>query len=138
MVMAAILVVISRPFEQTFVALSQGGSTSNLTSIDPAVLKEKMLENVHRRQKTTDDDNGAYAYYKLTSEAKAKRANKTTQFHTKSDHKTNCIMEDKIHFYTCSASTKNYQVLYQNYSGVLARNDFFYNEIITYHNIYAP
>ena len=33
-------------FEQTFVPLSHGGSTSNLASISQAVSKEKKFENV--------------------------------------------------------------------------------------------
>ena len=49
--MAAILVMLPGPFEQTVVPLSEGGSTWNLASIGP-VISEKMFENV---DKHTDD-----------------------------------------------------------------------------------
>ena len=54
MVMAAILVMWSGPFEQTFVPSSKGGSTWNLASIGPLVSEEKMFENVD----THTDDRG--------------------------------------------------------------------------------
>ena len=44
--MAAILVMWPRPFYQTFVPPSHGGSTYNLASIGQAVSKEKEFENV--------------------------------------------------------------------------------------------
>ena len=44
--MAAILVMWPGPFEQTFVPLSQEGSTWNLASIGSVVSEEKMFENV--------------------------------------------------------------------------------------------
>ena len=44
--MAAILVMWLRPFEQTFIPPSQGGSTWNVASIGPVVSEEKMFENV--------------------------------------------------------------------------------------------
>ena len=44
--MAAILDMWPRPFEQTFVLPSQGGSTWNLASIGPAVSEEKLFETV--------------------------------------------------------------------------------------------
>ena len=42
--MAAILVILPRPFEHTFIHPSSGGSTWNLASIGP-VVSEKMFEN---------------------------------------------------------------------------------------------
>ena len=45
--MAAILVMWHRPFEQTFIPLSHGGSTWNLVSIGLEVSKEKTFENVN-------------------------------------------------------------------------------------------
>ena len=44
--MAATLDMRPRPFEQTFVPPSQGGSILNLASIGPVVLEEKIFENV--------------------------------------------------------------------------------------------
>ena len=43
---AAILVMLPRPFDQTFVPPSSGGSTKNLASIGHAVSKKKKFENV--------------------------------------------------------------------------------------------
>ena len=72
MVMVAILAMWPGPFEQTFV---HEGSTWNLTSISPVVSEEKMFENLDWQTddtlQTSDHDNTAYTYYKLTSEPKA-------------------------------------------------------------------
>ena len=46
--MAAILVMWHRPFEQTFVPLSRGGSTWNLASIGLEVSKKKKFENMNQ------------------------------------------------------------------------------------------
>ena len=64
--MAAILVMWPGPFEQTFVPLSQEGSTWNLASIGPVVAEEKMFENVDNIGERTTE---AYLSYKLTSES---------------------------------------------------------------------
>ena len=61
---AAILVMWSRPCEQTFFPPSQWDSTWNLASIGQAVL-EKIFENGGRRM-----DDGPWLYYKLTNEPK--------------------------------------------------------------------
>ena len=47
--MAAILVMLPRPFEQTFVPLSYGVSIWDLSSIGQVVSEEKMFENVDRQ-----------------------------------------------------------------------------------------
>ena len=44
--MAAILVMWPRPFEQSFIRPSHGGSTWNLALIGLVVSKEKKFENV--------------------------------------------------------------------------------------------
>ena len=64
MSMAAILVLWTRPLEQTFIPQSHWGSIWNLTLIGLAVL-EKIFENGGR---TTDT--GPWPYYKLTNEPK--------------------------------------------------------------------
>ena len=50
MVVAAILVMWPRPFEQTFVPTSYGVSIWNLSLIGPVVSEEKMFENVDGRR----------------------------------------------------------------------------------------
>ena len=67
MSMAAIFVILSRPFEQTFVPPAHRGSIWNLASTGPVVSEEKMFEECGRR--TTTDDR-ACLYYKLTHEPK--------------------------------------------------------------------
>ena len=65
--MAAILVMWSGPFEQTFVPPSHGDSIWNLASIGPVVSEEKMFKEYGRQtdgQRTTE----AYLSYKLTNE----------------------------------------------------------------------
>ena len=68
--MAAILVMWHVPFEETFVSLSQGGSTWNLASIGPVVSEEKMFEKVDTHTYTHTRTTDAYLYYKLTCEPK--------------------------------------------------------------------
>ena len=46
--MVARLVTWHRPFEQTFIPLSHGGSIWNLASIGLEVSKEKKFENVNQ------------------------------------------------------------------------------------------
>ena len=60
---AAILVMWSRPHEQTFVPPTHGGSTWNLASIDPAVLEKKIFENGGR----TDDGRTMEHAYTISS-----------------------------------------------------------------------
>ena len=69
--MAAILVIWPKPFEQTFVPPSQGGSTWNLASIGPVVSEKKFETHTHTR--TTE----AYLSYKLTTEPKGSGELKT-------------------------------------------------------------
>ena len=64
--MAAILVMWSGSFEQTFVPPSHGGSIWNLTLIGQVVSEEKMFKECGRRQTTE-----AYLSYKLISEPSA-------------------------------------------------------------------
>ena len=65
--MAAILVMWSIPSEQTFVPTTHGGSTWNLASMGPAVLKMMMFEN-GGRQRWTEGRDGVCLSYKLTYE----------------------------------------------------------------------
>ena len=70
--MVAILVMWPGPFEQTFVPLSQEGSTWNLASNSP-VVSEEMFENVdntHTYIPTYPWTPEVYLYYKLTYEPK--------------------------------------------------------------------
>ena len=64
MSMAAILVMWPRPFEQTFVPLSDSSSIWNTTLNGPVVSEEKMFKECGRQTTTTE----AYVSYKLTSE----------------------------------------------------------------------
>ena len=63
MVMAAILVMWTRPFEGTWVPPTHAGTTNNLASIGPVASEEKMVKNVVD-WRTAD----AYLCYKLTNE----------------------------------------------------------------------
>ena len=66
-------------------SLSNGGYRENLTPEGPVVSEEKLFKNTDRRQ-TTNADNEAYLYYKITRETKAQECLKSTVwpfFHTK-------------------------------------------------------
>ena len=67
--MAAILVMWPRPFEQTFIPPSHGGSIWNLTLIDQVVSEEMFKECGQQTdgQQTME----AYLSYQLTSEPSA-------------------------------------------------------------------
>ena len=65
----AILVMWPWCREQSFVPPTQGGSTLNLALIGPAVSEKKMFE--HCGQRTDDDEDGPWVYYKLTYEPSA-------------------------------------------------------------------
>ena len=68
--MAALLVMLPGPFEQTFVPLSHGDSIWNLALIGTVVSEEVFKEcgrQTTDRQRTTE----AYLSYKLTNELSA-------------------------------------------------------------------
>ena len=52
--MAVILVMWHKPFELTFIPLSNGGSTWNLISIRLAVSKERVFENDESERRWTN------------------------------------------------------------------------------------
>ena len=65
--MAAIMVMWPRPFEQTFVPPSRGGSIWNLTLIGQAVSEKNLFKDCGRQP--TDD--GGLLSFKLTNEPSA-------------------------------------------------------------------